>query len=167
MKTKEEGKDAIDFEEMILDFAYKYDGESSYLSSDKFSDILGKTFKCIRNIDNKAILFITEDEKIAYKLYHYQDCYESVTVDDICGSLEDLVGNPILVAEEVVSEKEVNPKGVEIPEYQDESFVWTFYKIATIKGWVDIRWYGESNGYYSESVDFLKIDIDDYKKGVE
>lgn len=76
---------------------------------------------------------------------------------DICGELDWLVGAPLLMAEETIHDNE-NPNGADAPNYQDDSFIWTFYKFATIKGHVTVRWYGESNGYYSESVDFEEIE---------
>ena len=119
-----------------------------------FSTMVGKTLvSVVKNNDDDELLFETTDGD-KYRMYHSQDCCESVTIDDICGDLEDLIGSPILVAEEATSDK--NPDGVPIPDYQD-SFTWTFYKIDTAKGGVTIRWYGESNGHYSESVDFEKV----------
>jgi hypothetical protein len=116
------------------------------------SILKGKTLTKIEGGKDSDFLIFTVSTGERYQMYHSQDCCESVSVDDIIGDLNDLIGEPLLVAEEVSSEG-VGQKG----EY-DESFTWTFYKFATIKGWVDIRWYGTSNGYYSESVDFVKLE---------
>lgn len=119
----------------------------------EFNELLGKVLKEVKSSNNQ-IDFITEDG-VTYSMYHSQDCCESVSVESIVGDLDDLIGNPILMAEEVTSKE--NPKGVDVEESYQSSFTWTFYKLATIKGYVDIRWYGESNGYYSESVDLYKL----------
>ena len=115
-----------------------------------FEDLLGHTCTSVVNINDDEIQFHLTDGR-AFKLYHYQDCCEVVYVDDICGDLNDLVGSPLTMAEKPSSQD-----GFEIPKpgYEGDSVTWTFYKLATIKGYVDIRWNGSSNGYYSESVDF-------------
>ena len=116
------------------------------------NELIGKTLVSASQTSEDEIVFKT-DQGEQYMLYHCQDCCERVTVEDICGDLADIVGSPILVAEESTSDE--NPPGV-TKDYQD-SFTWTFYKIDTVKGGVTIRWYGESNGYYSESVYFSKV----------
>lgn len=114
-------------------------------------ELIGKTFDKVVNVNNEQLIF---KGKETYIFYHCPDCCETVEIEDICGDLNDLVGTPIIKAEERISEGE-NPEGVPVKEYQD-SFTWTFYEFATIKGSVTVRWYGESNGYYSESVDLRK-----------
>lgn len=113
----------------------------------EFSDMLGEVFTDIRVSDDE-IKFFTKDGKSYYRMYHEQDCCEDVYVDDIVGNIKDLVGEPILVAEE--SSNSGTPDG------SYDSVTWTFYKLATIKGSVDIKWFGTSNGYYSEGVDISK-----------
>ena len=134
--------------------------------------------KVLTNIENKGdeLIFHCENGN-AYKLYHAQDCCESVSIEDIIGDLNDLIGTPILIAEEVSNKKFeeafensfVLEEGAEDYEwnYKDkngnhkpDSYTWTFYKFATSKGYVDIRWFGESNGYYSEGVNFILIGVD-------
>ena len=117
-----------------------------------YKELIGKTFSKVRNVDNNELIF-ESDEGNSYKLYYEPDCCASCSIEDIAGDLRDLEDSPILMAEEVVSSE--NPPGVNF-QHQD-SFTWTFYKFATIKGYVTVRWYGESNGYYSESVSFTKL----------
>ena len=111
----------------------------------------GKTITAISQISSDRIEIMTEDGN-QYVMIHDQDCCESVSIDDICGDVSDLIGTPILQAEE--------PSTKDVPscEQNPESFTWTFYRLATIKGQVVIKWYGSSNGYYSETAAFKRVE---------
>lgn len=113
------------------------------------SDMIGKSFNKVENIGGHDLVF-TDDGGGRYVFHHYQGCCESVEIEDIVGDLSDLIGSPLLEAD-VVSNSGALKDGY-------GSYTWTFYKFGTIKGHVNVRWYGESNGYYSEEVDqnFLK-----------
>lgn len=114
----------------------------------EFSDLAGKRILKIDGLTEQysdTVTFTTAEG--IYKMFHEQDCCESVTVEDVVGDIKDIMFEPILSAEEVTEQGKVD-------EY--DSYTWTFYKIDTAKGGITIRWYGSSNGYYSESVYLMK-----------
>lgn len=121
----------------------------------EFSSLIGKTLSDVSKVGDDVIIFTTDSGE-RYKMYHEQDCCEGVYIEDIEGDLKSLVGTPILAAEEVSN---YDP-GAKNDDDKYGTYTWTFYKIATIQGHVDIRWYGSSNGYYSESVDFEIMEND-------
>jgi hypothetical protein len=114
-----------------------------------FSVLVGKTLSSLNKTADRMVFICTDGSQ--YLLYHRPKCCESVVIHDIAGDLNDLIGTPILLAEESSSSE--HPLDYEPASYMD-SYTWTFYRLQTIKGLVVIRWLGESNGYYSESVDF-------------
>ena len=127
------------------------------------SEMVGKVFTKVIQVGDEEVLFTMEDGSF-FKMHHQQDCCEHVYLQDVCGDLDDLAGTPILQAEERDSEEMLTVMKI-VGDYQeiddDESHTWTFYSIRTIKGTVDFRWYGSSNGYYSEGVD---IEFHDNKR---
>lgn len=112
-------------------------------------ELIGKTITEIQNSEDEIIFIINDGTQ--YKMYHEQDCCENVQIEDITGDLNDLIGSPILKAEESTNSED------NLGEIHDGSFTWTFYHLVTINGYVTIRWFGSSNGYYSERVDFIKV----------
>ena len=117
-----------------------------------YEELIGKIIikidKCVNDDNNEDnITFYLSNGEI-YELCHYDDCCESVSIEDINGDLDDLIGYKLIQAEE----------SYEDDKNASESGTWSFYKFGTSKGYVTIRWYGTSNGYYSETASMNKID---------
>ena len=120
-----------------------------------FSQLLGKTLVDIQGaeVGNDEIIFTCSDGT-KYQMFHLQNCCENVYIEDICGDMNCLLNRPITMAEDISDEcSEMKP----VNRHRDMSYTCTWYKLGTRKGYVTIRWYGESNGYYSENVDFMKL----------
>lgn len=107
--------------------------------------IIGLTIEKI-DASEFEIIFRTRDKR-KFVMYHEQDCCEAVWVEDIAGDLDDLVGAPLVRAEE----------RAEWDEHYDENRKWTFYEFATIKGSVTIRWCGSTDGPYGVEVTFKEV----------
>jgi hypothetical protein len=96
--------------------------------------------------DRKTLTF--KNDRVEYVFSHIQDCCEEVWVESIFGDLSDLENSPLLLVRCDTSRNN--------PDLNSESYTWTFYNFATVKGYVTVRFLGESNGYYSEEVDIWK-----------
>jgi hypothetical protein len=115
----------------------------------------GRTLSSVTRDETNDELKFRDTDGVEYVMHHHPDCCEEVRIEDITGDLDDLLNSPILRASE---ESNYQPQpGQQINSVYDDHYTWTFYRISTIKGSVVIRWYGTSNGYYSEEVDFHQV----------
>jgi hypothetical protein len=116
------------------------------------SELEGHTIADVQGLEvgNDDVTFVLDNGK-TYRLYHSQECCEWVSIHDLEGGPAELVGARVFTAAETSNEDE--------PELEDkpESYTWTFYNIRTDKGYVFMRWLGQSNGYYSEGVSFEEV----------
>lgn len=113
----------------------------------EFSNLVGITLTAIDRDGDEKLTFYAGSQ--TWVMQHYQDCCETVEIAEIIGDLNSLVNDgPVLLAEEACEQGDGN---------NYESSTWTFYKLRTLNGDVTIRWFGISNGYYSEGVDFDEV----------
>jgi hypothetical protein len=115
-----------------------------------YNKLIGKTVKSAQAVGDEFKIQFNDGSSVL--LYHEKDCCESVTIEDICGDVSDLIDGVINEFECVTNSDD--PMGKDMCE----SFTWSFYKISTNKGGIVIRWFGESNGYYSETVSVYHTD---------
>ena len=128
-----------------------------------FKKLVGKKIIDVRGLcrDSNHVSILFEDGS-AIKFYHSQSCCESVEIDDVYGCDDDLINSVLYNIELVTSNDRPRNK-------YDSSYTWSFYKFKTSKGYVDIRWYGCSNGYYSETVnvEYYQPDYDNWENKFE
>lgn len=126
-------------------------GRFDYVRRAEFSELKGKTLVKVTGLErgSETATFECSDGSV-YQMTYYHDCCANCSVEDVDG-LENLEGATVFSAEE-----SSNSEDPALEEYPD-SYTWTYYKLATSKGYVTIRWYGSSNGYYSESCTFERV----------
>jgi hypothetical protein len=112
----------------------------------ELSDFKYRKFSEVRIVED-AVYFVDKKGWV-YKLEHSQECCETVELIDVIGDIEDLQDSEILMCGVETSSIEKAPDG----QIQDDASQWTFYKFGTKKGYVTLRWWGSSNGYYSVDV---------------
>ena len=121
-----------------------------YRSTPKFEQLQGMTITAVVYKEPSESLLIHLNTHVL-EMIHHQDCCETVYLADVVGSFEDLIGYPLL---------EVSESIVDIATAGSSSTA-SYYNFRTVKASVQLRWVGESNGYYSETVDCYL-----YKAGV-
>ena len=117
-------------------------------------ELFMRTIKSITGLEKDSEeVIITFDDGAYIQQRHSQDCCEVVTVEQVDADPKRFIGAIAHeLVEKVVEKDDMHPS--DLPDYVD-SITATFYTLKTSKGYLDWRWYGESNGYYSETVDSI------------
>ena len=144
------------FTQTLNDWALKFVGtiharrNVSQYEKVEIDSLIGQTIRHI-GFDQWSLQFVTDE--FSYLLKHNQECCENVYIEDITGDMSDLIDQIIMKAEC----REDSGWKAEVREQH----TYTFYHLATVKGYVDIRFNGISNGNYSTSVDIIRKTISD------
>lgn len=125
------------------------------MTNENLQKLVGKTIVELNCEKGRDFVAAKTDCGLLFEFYN--DDYGSVHLEDITGDIDDLIGTPIIMVEEVTNREEISDTSV---VYNDDTHTWTFYRLESRKGLVVLRFFGTSNGYYSESV---TIDITDLK----
>jgi len=123
------------------------------MSDANFFELKGQIVKKITGLEKNSPEVHIVTNQTTYKLYHHQDCCESVLVENVIGDEKDILNEEIIFAEE--------DAGANDPDWYDEhyndSHTWTKYVLKTKNASLKFWFLGESNGYYNENVSIEKI----------
>lgn len=148
--------------ELIEKVTSVWGGNGSNALHCPFNSLLGLTLDNVTPMRDQEGLILSAGD-MTFVLYHRpeqreyddhgepldDDIREDVRLDDICGDLTDLVGAPIVVADDRVSDRQSDAKRSRLEGCT--VLPWTFYHLSTSKGSVVLRFYGSIDGCYAET----------------
>ena len=122
---------------------------SDYYWENQCQHIIGAKILSITGLKKGSEEVVFETDRGTMRMLHEPDCCETVEVEDFTGDAASLIGQTVVVFE--ARSNSDDPPAER--DYLDDSYTWTFYEIRTTGGDMQIRWFGESNGWYGEEAE--------------
>jgi hypothetical protein len=134
-------RDTLDWEENHMGYKDRID----------IKTLIGERLTHIDTDEKHNVILLTTASGRTVKIYHAQDCCEHVYIVGTEGDWHKLIGKVIVEA------THDETRGGEPRSTEEESWTNTALTFRVDDATVISRWLGESNGYYSESVDLEDI----------
>ncbi len=115
----------------------------------KFDALVGEVLDAVDIDREENQILLTTRSGRRFLVYHEQDCCETVAMHWQDGSFDKLIGKPIIEARDIAIDTS--------EEAIDSSQTTTTLIFRVDDQTVISRWIGDSNGYYSESVDIAEL----------
>ncbi len=115
----------------------------------EFSALVGEVLDAVDIDREKDQILLTTRSGRNFLVYHKQDCCETVAISGQDGSFDKLIGKPIVEARDITVDTSEEAAG--------SSQTTTILVFRVDDQTVISRWIGDSNGYYSESVDIAEL----------
>ena len=115
----------------------------------EFSDLVGEVLDAVDIDREENQILLTTRSGRKFLVYHEQDCCETVAISGQDGSFDKLIGKPLIEARDFAVD--TGEEGI------DDSQTTTTLVFRVDDQTVISRWVGDSNGYYSESVDIAEL----------
>jgi hypothetical protein len=114
----------------------------------KFDVLVGEVLDAVDIDREKDQILLTTRSGRQFLIHHEQKCCETVEISGQDGSFDKLIGKPIV---------EARDNAVDTSEEAADSQTTTTLVFRVDDHTVISRWVGDSNGYYSESVDIAEL----------
>jgi hypothetical protein len=116
----------------------------------EFSDLVGEVLEAVDIDGGENQILLTTRSGRKFLVYHEQDCCETVQIVGQDGNFDNLIGKPLIEARDFAVDT-----GETESDYDSQTTTTLVFRVDDQT--VISRWIGDSNGYYSESVDIAEL----------